>query len=225
MLLTRSTCLLRAYILSASSRRTRLEVLQRGAHEGRPLARLHLRACRACACACACACARACAVCTKLTGSAASAEASRCSCGSRHRHRRRTRVRGRRLRWAWALRRPRLCGGCCCGCCGCGCLQHWGSQLWHHQDGHIHMPAHVQEARDLPDRALILEGEAVLEIGSRAHAHRRASTHLRAQPRAWRDERGRREREGQHLSERAAEAPRKQTEGSNSSGRTTEERR
>jgi hypothetical protein len=85
-------------------------------------------------------------------------------------------------------------------------LQRWGSQLWHHQDGHIHMPPHVQEARDLPDSALILEGEAVLEVGSGAHAHRRASTHLRAQPRAWRDERGRRERERKHhLCEREAE--------------------
>ena len=56
MLLTRSTCLLRAYILSASSRRTRLEVLQRGAHEGRPLARLHLRVQGMCVCLCVCMC-------------------------------------------------------------------------------------------------------------------------------------------------------------------------
>ena len=62
MLLTRSTCLLRAYILSASSRRTRLEVLQRGAHEGRPLARLHLRVQGMCVCLCVCMCTRMCGV-------------------------------------------------------------------------------------------------------------------------------------------------------------------
>ena len=71
-------------------------------------------------------------------------------------------------------------------------------ELWHHEDGRMDMPPHMQEARDLPNRVLVLEGEAVLEIGSRAHGHRRASTHLRAQQRAWRHERARRDCERQH---------------------------